>query len=171
MANLFFGNDADLILDGMRLAADNSVLNDADLVAHFFNAASSQAITGATNSTPIEVTVADHGLTTGDAVVIAHVLGNKAANGYWLVTVLDANTFELDDSVGNGSYNRGGHLYDAIANAVELNLAYQSGSNGRYIAVIPSTIDMLPTESGRVIVFCSNYEFQMERDHSMLIRT
>ncbi len=171
MANLLFGNDSNLILDGMRLASDNSVINDAVLAAHFFDNSTSKAVTGATNATPIVITSNTHGYNNGDVVVIAHVLGNKAANGKWVVANKTANTFELTGSVGSGSYTRGGDIYTAITNGVDLSLVYQSGTNGRYIATIDAGINLLAGESARVIVFCSNYDFQMERDHSMQIRT
>ena len=65
---------------------------------------SGQAITGATNATPIVITATSHGLSTGDSVEIANVGGNTAANGVWTVTVVDPNSFSLTGSVGNGSY-------------------------------------------------------------------
>lgn len=65
-------------------------------------------ITGATNASPIVVTIASHGYQTGDQATVAGVLGNTAANGNWSITVLTANTFSLDGSVGNASYTSGG---------------------------------------------------------------
>ncbi len=62
------------------------------------------AITNATNATPIVVTSGTHGLATGDEVFINGVGGNTAANGRWLVTVVDANSYSLQGSVGNGAY-------------------------------------------------------------------
>lgn len=70
--------------------------------------AGSQPVTGATNATPIVVTVASHGLVDGDQVTIAGVLGNTAANGTWSIENGTADTFELVGSVGNGSYTSGG---------------------------------------------------------------
>jgi hypothetical protein len=70
--------------------------------------ANTGSVTGATNATPIVITSASHGLSTGTRVTVASVGGNTAANGTWLVTRVDANTFSLDDSVGNGSYTSGG---------------------------------------------------------------
>lgn len=66
------------------------------------------SITGATNASPIVITSASHGLTTGDRVTITGVGGNTAANGTWIITRLDANTFSLNGSTGNGSYTSGG---------------------------------------------------------------
>lgn len=65
-------------------------------------------ITGATNASPIVVTSASHGLTTGARVTVSGVGGNTAANGTFVVTRIDANTFSLDSSTGNGSYTSGG---------------------------------------------------------------
>lgn len=61
-------------------------------------------VTAATNATPIVVTSASHGLTTADIVHIRGALGNTAANGNWTITVVNANSFSLDSSVGNGAY-------------------------------------------------------------------
>lgn len=73
----------------------------------------SKVVTGATNATPIVVTIATHGYETGDTVFIASVGGNTAANGYRLITVLSVNTFSLQtlagaNVAGNGAYTSGG---------------------------------------------------------------
>lgn len=68
------------------------------------------AVTGATNATPIVITAVAHGLTTGEQVYIQGVGGNTAANGLWTVTVLTADTFSLNTSVGNGAYTSGGFV-------------------------------------------------------------
>ena len=66
------------------------------------------SIQGASNASPISVTSAGHGLTTGAEVTIAGALGNTAANGTFVVTVVDQNTFTLDGSTGNGAWTSGG---------------------------------------------------------------
>ncbi len=69
-------------------------------------------IVGATNATPIVVTVSKpHGLATGAAVNISGVLGNLAALGHWRVTVVDALSFSLNYSAGSGAYTSGGSCY------------------------------------------------------------
>lgn len=68
----------------------------------------SGTITNATNANPISVSSTAHGLTTGTTVTITGVTGNTAANGIFVVTVVDANTFTLNGSTGNGSYVSGG---------------------------------------------------------------
>lgn len=71
------------------------------------------SITGASNAEPIVITSAAHGYKDGAVVLIADVEGNTAANGVWVVTNSDANTFELYTtagvaSVGNSGYTTGG---------------------------------------------------------------
>lgn len=61
-----------------------------------------RAIDSSTQAEPIVVTDASHGLVTGDRVTISGHATNTAANGTWTVTRVTANTFSLDDSVGNG---------------------------------------------------------------------
>jgi hypothetical protein len=65
-------------------------------------------IIGATNASPIVVTITAHGYETDDQALIAGVLGNTAANGNWTITVLTADTFSLTGSTGNGAYTSGG---------------------------------------------------------------
>jgi len=65
-------------------------------------------ITGATNASPIVITIVAHEYETGDQVLIADVLGNDAANGDWSITVLTDDTFSLTGSTGDGAYTSGG---------------------------------------------------------------
>lgn len=172
MANLLFYNDNNLILDAMRFDADQSVINDADLTAHFYKTGTGEtgAITGASNTGPITITSTAHGLSTGDKVVILHVLGNLAANAQWTITRVDANSFTLNGSTGNGLYKRGGDWYKVVDGAYGLTMNHQTGSNGKYLAVVPYDIDRLPGESCRLVIMCSNYNYQLERDHAVMIR-
>lgn len=55
------------------------------------------AVTSSTDATPIVVTATSHGLVTGDLVFISGHTTNVAANGYRKVTVVTANTFQLQD--------------------------------------------------------------------------
>lgn len=67
-----------------------------------------KAISGASNASPIVITIASHGYVTNDQVTITGVLGNTAANGSWFITVINANTFSLNGATGNGAYTSGG---------------------------------------------------------------
>lgn len=66
------------------------------------------SVTGATNASPIVITSAAHGLNTGTRITVASVGGNTAANGTFTITRVDADTFSLDGSTGNGAYTSGG---------------------------------------------------------------
>jgi hypothetical protein len=66
------------------------------------------AVTGASNASPIVITSAGHSLNTGDSISISGVQGNVAANGAFTVTKVDANSFSLNGSTGNGAYTSGG---------------------------------------------------------------
>jgi hypothetical protein len=66
--------------------------------------ASSGAITGASiasQTSPIVITSNGHGLATGQQVTIVGVTGNTAANGTRTITVVDANNFSLNGSIGS----------------------------------------------------------------------
>lgn len=65
-------------------------------------------ITGATNATPIVLTVTAHGLSSGDFVSVSAVGGNTNANAAWPIVKVDANSFSLTGSVGNSAYTSGG---------------------------------------------------------------
>ncbi len=71
-------------------------------------------ITNATNASPIVVTHNNHGLATGDVVIITGVEGNVSANGRWVVTVADSNSFSLDGSSGGGDYTTGGVVSEVL---------------------------------------------------------
>lgn len=67
-----------------------------------------QAITAATNASPIVVTIVGHGYTTGDTVYIYDVTGQTAANGQWIITKASDNTFALNGSTTAGAWVSGG---------------------------------------------------------------
>jgi hypothetical protein len=69
-------------------------------------------ITGATNASPIVLTVPSHGIAgTTTRAYISGVAGNTAANGFYTsVALTDGNTITLTGSTGNGSYAGGGTI-------------------------------------------------------------
>lgn len=75
----------------------------------------SGVVAGASNASPVVITDATHGLTTGARIVVSGVGGNGAANGTFVVTRIDADTFSLDGSAGNGSWTSGGVWHAAGA--------------------------------------------------------
>ena len=75
-------------------------------------------IRAATNAGPIAITSPNHGLKSGQRVRISNVNGNTAANGVFKITVVDANTFRLDGSTGNGVYVPGNGFGTWKANVI-----------------------------------------------------
>lgn len=73
-------------------------------------AATNATISGAANngSGLVRVTATGHGYSTNDVVTIASVTGTTEANGAWVITVIDANTFDLAGSVFAHAYVSGG---------------------------------------------------------------
>jgi hypothetical protein len=62
-------------------------------------------ISGATNATPIVITLAaGHGQKNGDRLAISGITGNTGANGEWTLGSVTATTATLLGSVGNGTY-------------------------------------------------------------------
>lgn len=105
-------------------------------------------ITNASNTTPIVITVANHGLTTGDVVSITDVLGNTGANGVFIIVVLDANTLFLIGSIGSNNYISGGIL-TAINNAIK---TIEDASNTSPIIIQITTHGYINSEHVRVHV-------------------
>ena len=64
-----------------------------------WNAVTAQAATSSTDATPIVVTKASHGYSTGNLVQINGHTTNIAANGIFKITVLSSSTFSLQNHV------------------------------------------------------------------------
>jgi P pilus assembly chaperone PapD len=74
-------------------------------------------ITGATNTSPIQITTSKpHGFQNGDMVIISSVNGNTNANGTWGIANVTNTSFTLGGSYGNGAYVSGSGIVtgDAI---------------------------------------------------------
>lgn len=89
------------------LDKDGNLSDLSPIAAAYVATGGSGAVAGATNATPVVITSAGHGLVTGDRVKLVGVGGNDV-NDTWDVTVLSADAFSLDGSVGNGDYTGGG---------------------------------------------------------------
>lgn len=165
MTQLFVANDNDIVIEGLQLASDSSYINDATLVFTLGDKTLTGTISAATNATPIVITSATHGLSTSDRVLVVGVVGNEAANGSWTITKVDANSFSLDTSVGDGTYVTGGNWYEIVTGADEVSVSYVGGSNGNYRGVMPGTVDLVPDRLYRLVITCSNYNLRWEKDY------
>ena len=91
-----------------------------------WNAVTAQAVTSSTDATPIVVTKASHGYSTGDVVQINGHTTNIAANGIFKITVLSSSTFSLQN------YNTGANIAGSGAGA---------GSSG-VVVLAPKIVDV-----------------------------
>lgn len=110
------GAVAGAVVVGSNLASQDSGALGLVAVAsqvHFFQ------ITDASNNSPIVITAPAHGVSNGETVKIAGVTGNPGANGTWVVTYIDENSFSLDGSTGNGTFS-GGDIKAEISAAVHV---------------------------------------------------
>lgn len=88
------------------------------------------AITAASNASPIAITTTSaHGLTTGQTVAIAGVLGNTAANGIFTVTVSSTTAFLLNNSSGSGSFTSGGTVNVCTTTPIQADLSGTGGTS------------------------------------------
>lgn len=87
-------------------------------------------ISSATTATPIVATTASvHGLTTGDVVTITGGLVENI-NGTYTVTVTTSTAFQLDGSVGSGTYTASSAVVKKLTKAKEVATAIQAGLRG-----------------------------------------
>lgn len=120
---------------------------------------SGQAITNATNATPIVITANAHGLSNGDTVYIQGVRGNTAANGTWVVANVATNTFELVGSSGNGSYTSGTGFFNArsVLPTLQDGIWVKTGATGRRLwGAIRTTSSSGQCEDSLLHRFCTN---------------
>jgi hypothetical protein len=122
------------------------------LVTEYDVVAKTWPITAATATTPITVTSAAHGVPLGRVVhgIVSGVEGETEANGLWVATPLDADTFALSTlsaqgepapSVGVNAYTTGGQLQCAFPEYAILlgrrNLALASAAATPRVIFIP----------------------------------
>jgi len=88
-----------------------------------------RAITGATNATPIVLTVAaGHGVIAGDPVRVRAVGGNTAANGTFTAASVTSTSITLLGSAGNASYTAATGTFREIDKTKLISAAIQVAS-------------------------------------------
>ncbi|MFH2075423.1 MAG: phage head-tail connector protein, partial [Pseudomonadota bacterium] len=75
-----------------------------------YGAHAPQVITGATNAAPVVLTIANHGRSANDLVLVHSIVGTTGGNGTWKITVPTDSTIGLLGSVGNAAWSSGGFL-------------------------------------------------------------
>lgn len=93
-------------------------------------------VTLASNASPIVLTTsANHGLTTGDQITVASVVGETAANGTWIVEWLSATTVGLRGTTGTIAYTSGGTWAEVDASGPRPAKGSHSGSIGQIVTL------------------------------------
>jgi ubiquitin-activating enzyme E1-like protein len=110
-------------------------------------------ITGATKANPCVITAASHGFSTGDTVTISNVGGMTQLNtNRYIITVVDANSFSLNDLFGNpvdssayGTYTSGGQANKISDTATPPGNEFDEGSAGVILGtgVVGSASDVI----------------------------
>ena len=128
----------------------NVVLGQPDFVTTTSNTSGvSYPITGATNSSPIVVGVANTtGVTLGSIVSISGVGGDTAANGTWQVSDVTPTTVTLAGTTGNGNYTGGGLLSVPQVSALGMQNPTAVASDGQILVVAD-------TDNNRVLIWNS----------------
>jgi hypothetical protein len=123
MSNCLFGlGRNDFLTKVLNWTSDT---NKATLLSMSTQAGKIYLVTGATNASPIVLSLTSTtGITTGDIVVVGGVGGNLAANGTWQVGTVVANTsiqlltrLDGNNSTGSGAWTSGGWIIDVSSAA------------------------------------------------------
>jgi len=126
------GGGLDLDTDAMYacLASGNFTPTLALTEYSDLTSATTGAITGATAANPVVISDTAHGRTTGDLVDISGVGGMTQLNGNsYKITVIDANSFSLQDGNGN---NIDGSAFTAYTSGGTWTLQYEIKAYGDY---------------------------------------
>lgn len=128
-------------------------------------------IASASNATPIIIAMpSPHGLTTGDTVTISGVVGNTAANGTFVITVISSVWFSLNGSAGNGAYISGGVVtYEDTSVSSSSRPLYTTIAMEKAHLVITSGTPVTSTEG--VVCWPCNVEFHKRSTHTKQTRT
>jgi hypothetical protein len=136
--------------------------NSANKIQVDWRAKATTAISNVTNAGGLcRVTSTAHGLITGFTVVVAGVVGTTAANGTWTVTVIDADTVDLQGTTYNLAYVSGGTIVRSLASitsagtytSTEVAVMVSGTKNGNISAYL--NVAGTVTELGTAVAFGS----------------
>lgn len=113
MTNRLFEMGRDGFLDG-SFAWGTGTFSAALISPSTLTDTGIKAVTGATNATPIQLTITANGWAVGDIIYVNGVGGNLAANGLWKVGAQATNTVDLQrldgvNTTGSAAYTSGGY--------------------------------------------------------------
>ena len=148
LAGPVFGNVANtaLYLSGAPVVAGvsgNALLPTGNLTLTSADTAATVAVTGVSNAAnPTITTATNHGLITGQTVVIAGVNGAPSVNGTWVVaSVPAANTFTITLATAPGVFTSGGVVGMPSSVTINGGTLTLSGANGALTAASAVTVN------------------------------
>lgn len=103
----------------LNLKSGSSTIYEVRIIGKVRQGFEANFITGATNTSPINITCANHGLANGDFIEVVNVGGNTAANGIFQISNVTSTTFDLVGSSGNGAFTSNG-AFSKITQPVEI---------------------------------------------------
>lgn len=108
-------NDVQYLVDGVHMPRKLTRLSNTNWTLASYTRTNDpfeqKAITGASQANPASITCVGHGFSTGDEVFIEDIVGmTQLNNRYFVVTVVDPDTFTLDgeNSTSHTAYTSGG---------------------------------------------------------------
>lgn len=149
---------------------NNTGVNVADYLSKIealclADGATAKTITGAANngSGLVRITAVGHGYSTGDIIKQDGILGTTEANGTWEITVITANTYDLNLSTFTNAYTSGGSarklsyytLWDASQDADPVAVAVRKGDTGSNNGIVY----YYPTNTLEGLTYCSGYRY------------
>lgn len=113
----------------------------------------SGTVINASNTSPIVITSgANHGLVTGDQIVVSGVGGNTGANGTFFVTVLSLTTLSLNGSAGNAAFTSAGTWTSPQTMRTSVQFGINDESSRLFVNASPRDIDTRTTKTLTTVV-------------------
>lgn len=150
---LYVDNDNEIIVASYRESLSQTPVTDAALTGHLVDASPGAfgAIANATSASPIVITSAAHGLTTGAQVVIVQVEAPREALGLHTITRINADTFSLDGTTGTGTWIATDAKSSWHKHVSTPSFVYD-GTNHRYVALVAYTLPLVAQRKYKIIL-------------------
>jgi hypothetical protein len=171
---LWFVDNVNIVeLARLQEASNGALITDAELTLSIGSKSESGTLTGASIiAGVITLTAPDHGLTTGDQVIVTQVESPAAAVGVWEITVTDANHFRLEGASGTGTWTAttAARWYRGVTGATGLSPDI-AADTATYSWQLPDTLPLISGAEYIAIITCGNYGAKWELPAKAATRT
>jgi hypothetical protein len=125
-------------------------------------------VTGAVDngSGLVRLTVASHGYESGDRVHVENVGGVPGATGQWTVTVVDADTLDLEGSAFAGAYTTGGTCIRFFAGGLFQNIAIGKSFDNYSLRAFPD--GSLKIHNAEIVLDGTEATITLDPDEGMI---